>query len=204
MDTLTKSVRDSVDAVKILKDIYKDVVRTDREFEFYAGDGNPNLLAVTEILLVFCLGWDDEGSPPSYVQGMSDIVAPMYMTLEHSALAIACFNSNVERLVAYFDGGSGMHDLLEQLRRLTAHYLPELYEIYEAHDMVNFFFCYRWMLLDFKREFPLTDALAIWETIWCKHRTNSFHLFVAMAIMRVYVRVLFGRVHGFVLGRMFG
>eukprot|EP00041_Stephanoeca_diplocostata_P034220 m.1152298 g.1152298 ORF g.1152298 m.1152298 type:complete len:1204 (+) comp24482_c0_seq2:223-3834(+) len=186
MDILTKSVRESEEAVKILKDVYKDVVRTDREFEFYAGDGNPNLLAVSEILLVFCLGWDDDVPPPSYVQGMSDIVAPMYMTLEHCALAIACFHSNVERLVAYFDGGSGMHDLLEQLRRLTAHYLPELYRIYEAHDMVNFFFCYRWMLLDFKREFPLTDALAIWETIWCKHRTNSFHLFVAMAIMKVY------------------
>lgn len=42
------------------------------------------------------------------------------------------------------------------------------------------------MLLDFKREFPLTDALAIWETVWCAHRTKCFHLFVALAIMKVY------------------
>jgi hypothetical protein len=34
---------------------------------------------------------------------------------------------------------------------------------------------HRWMLLDFKREFPLTDALAIWETVWCGHRIDGSH-----------------------------
>lgn len=44
----------------------------------------------------------------------------------------------------------------------------------------------RWILLCFKREFPETDALRIWEACWAHYQTDYFHLFVCLAIICVY------------------
>jgi hypothetical protein len=149
--------------------------------KYFAGDTNPNLLVLTDILVTICL--ENEDVP--YVQGMSDILAPMLMILDGEAIAYACFKSNLVRLLPYFDGGPGMSALLENVRKLTEHFFPFFYSKLCEQDMVNMFFCYRWMLLDFKREFELNNVMRVWETIWCRHRTDRFHLFVALAIMKV-------------------
>ena len=47
-------------------------------------------------------------------------------------------------------------------------------------------FVHRWILLFFKREFPESDALHIWEACWSKYRTSFFHLFVCAAIVSIY------------------
>lgn len=53
--------------------IEKDVKRTDRTQEYFAGDDNPNLSVLQDILMTYVMYNFDLG----YVQGMSDLLAPI-------------------------------------------------------------------------------------------------------------------------------
>lgn len=53
--------------------IEKDVKRTDRTQEYFAGDENPNLGILQDILMTYVMYNFDLG----YVQGMSDLLAPI-------------------------------------------------------------------------------------------------------------------------------
>ncbi|KOB77648.1 TBC1 domain family member 15 [Operophtera brumata] len=57
----------------------KDVNRTDRTHPFYAGDNNPNLIVLEDILMTYVMYNFDLG----YVQGMSDILAPLLLLLNN-------------------------------------------------------------------------------------------------------------------------
>lgn len=67
--------------------IQKDVKRTDRTHEFFAGDDNPNLEALYEILMTYVMYNFDLG----YVQGMSDLLAPLLYILRNERDAFWCF-----------------------------------------------------------------------------------------------------------------
>jgi hypothetical protein len=45
---------------------------------------------------------------------------------------------------------------------------PELQAHFASIDAGELIFCHRWMLLSFRREFPLADALRVFE-ILCSH-----------------------------------
>ncbi|KAH9631166.1 hypothetical protein HF086_006744 [Spodoptera exigua] len=69
----------------------------------------------------------------------------------------------------------------------------ELYELMHAHgDYTHFYFCYRWFLLDFKRELLYQDVFAAWELIWAARHVASEHmvLFIALALLETYRDVI--------------
>jgi len=49
--------------------------------------------------------------------------------------------------------------------------------------MLNLFFCFRWLLIMFKREFSLPEIMLLWEVIWACPFTPKFHLFFSIAIL---------------------
>jgi small G protein signaling modulator 1 len=68
-----------------------------------------------------------------------------------------------------------------------------MYDLMHAHgDYTHFYFCYRWFLLDFKRELIYADVFSVWEIIWAaKHVASShFVLFLALALLEMYRDVI--------------
>lgn len=55
--------------------------------------------------------------------------------------------------------------------------------ITEKAEGLNLFFCFRWVLIAFKREFPFDEVLRLWEVLWTDYYSSQFLLFVAFAIL---------------------
>lgn len=76
--------------------IRKDVDRTDRTYEFYAGNDNPNISTLHDILMTFVMYNFDLG----YVQGMSDLLSPILYVLRDEVDAFWCFVGFMDRVVS--------------------------------------------------------------------------------------------------------
>ena len=48
----------------------------------------------------------------------------------------------------------------------------------------------RWILIAFKREFSFEDVLRLWEVLWTDYYSNSFVLFVALAVLESHRDVI--------------
>jgi len=72
---------------EVARKILKDVPRTDQNEEFYAGENNPRVNEMREVLLSYAFYDPDLG----YVQGMSDLLSPILCIMEHDADAFWCF-----------------------------------------------------------------------------------------------------------------
>lgn len=144
--------------------IRKDVVRTDKACSYFdVGEDHPHIDSLFNILMTYAVGNPDV----SYVQGMSDLASPLLVVLDDEALAYTCFYSLMYRTKSHFllDSKSmslKFEHLALLLQRTDAEFYKYLVDI-GAEDM---FFCYRWLLLDLKREFQFSDSLGVMEVIW--------------------------------------
>ncbi|XP_059152380.1 TBC1 domain family member 15-like isoform X2 [Physella acuta] len=160
--------------------IDKDVMRTDRTHKFFSGDKNPNLQVLYDILMTYCMYNFDLG----YVQGMSDILAPILVVMENEVDAFWCFAGAMERVCHNFEmDQNGMKVQLSQIHKLMQVYDPELCAYLESHDSGNFYFCFRWILILFKREFHFHEIQRLWEVIWTDRPCANFHLIISLAIL---------------------
>ena len=64
----------------------------------------------------------------------------------------------------------------------------------EAHlvsvNASHMYFCYRWFLLLFKREFDYAGVFRVWEAIWSGCGGPQFHVYIAYAILDIYRDVI--------------
>lgn len=120
-----------------------------------------------------------------YVQGMSDLCAPLYVVMgSDEELTFWCFVEVMNRMIQNFlRDQSGMKKQLSTLQELISVMDPDLYRHLEKTDGLNLFFCFRWILIAFKREFPFDDVLRLWEVLWTDYYSNEFVIFVALAIL---------------------
>lgn len=144
-----------------------------------------------------------------YVQGMSDLLAPIYAVMQDDAVAFWAFVGFMERMVYssykkniqkppltshqernFLRDQSGMRAQLLTLDHLVQLMDPQLYLHLRSADSTNFFFFFRMLLVWYKREFEWSDILRLWETLWTNYYSSSFHLFIALAILEKHRDVI--------------
>lgn len=91
---------------------------------------------------------------------MSDLLSPILYVMSNEADAFWCFVSFMESMGKNFDlDQGGMKKQLQQLIELEKAVDPEMYSYLVAKDSGNFYFCFRWLLIWFKREFSFEDIM---------------------------------------------
>ncbi|KAA3468350.1 TBC1 domain family member 15-like isoform X2 [Gossypium australe] len=163
--------------------IEKDVVRTDRSLSFYDGDDNPNVNLLRDILLTYSFYNFDLG----YCQGMSDLLSPILFVMEDESESFWCFVALMECLGPNFNRDqSGMHSQLFALSKLVELLDNPLHNYFKQNDCLNYFFCFRWMLIQFKRELEYEKTMRLWEVLWTHYLSEHLHLYVSVAILKRY------------------
>ncbi|XP_010787587.1 TBC1 domain family member 25-like, partial [Notothenia coriiceps] len=103
----------------------------------------------------------------SYCQGMSDIASPILAVMDNEAHAFICFCGIMKRLEGNFrPDGKLMSVKFQHLKLLLQYSDPEFYSYLVSRGADDLFFCYRWLLLELKREFAFEDALRMLEVTW--------------------------------------
>jgi hypothetical protein len=175
---------DSRDCRHQLKNIAKDVVRTDRDHPLFSGEGNPVLKVMMDIIQTYCHlhpGFE-------YYQGMTDLLATTLIVTMDEAITFYCFCNQMDRLGNEFgNDGQAVDTKLQDLGAMTKVCHPEFYAYLQEREMHGMLFAYRWILLDFRREFTREEVFQLWETLWCQQRCKDFNLLVALAIIEMYI-----------------
>lgn len=133
-----------------------------------------------------------------YVQGMSDLLSPLYAVFQDDALAFWCFVHFMKRMSRNFvRSQAGMRAQLTTLDQLVQLLDPKLYLHLQKLDSTNFFFFFRMLLVWYKREFEWSDVLRLWESLWTEYYSSQFHIFIAVAILEKHRDVIMEHLRGF-------
>ncbi|PSN60211.1 hypothetical protein BS50DRAFT_506981 [Corynespora cassiicola Philippines] len=189
--------------------IEKDVHRTDRTIPIFMGEDIPHpdpdspfadvgtnvhLEQMKDMLLTY----NEYNKDLGYVQGMSDLLAPIYAVMQDDAVAFWGFVGFMERMERNFlRDQSGMRKQLLTLDHLVQLMDPKLYLHLQSADSTNFFFFFRMLLVWYKREFEWADVLRLWESLWTDYLSSNFHIFIALAILEKHRDVIMAHLKHF-------
>lgn len=96
----------------------------------------------------------------SYCQGMSDIASPLLVIMSDEAQSYVCFCAIMMRMKSNFMlDGIAMTQKFSHLSDGIKYYDMEFYNYLKMHQADDLLFCYRWLLLEMKREFAFEDSL---------------------------------------------
>ncbi|KAJ2442145.1 GTPase activating protein [Coemansia sp. RSA 2440] len=201
-----QELKETPDFIEQTSRIEKDVLRTDRTLPLFATDSgfgggdeanisehrlpgsSASLEKMKDILMTFHRY--DQGVL-GYVQGMSDLLAPIYSVYQDEPTTFWAFTAFMKRMRSHFlRDQSGMQDELSTMAQLVEIANPRLHKHLVQCDADNMFCCYRWLLIWFKREFGFEDVLRLWEVLWTDYLTDRFVLFVALAILQRHADVI--------------
>uniref|UniRef100_A0A7N8Y2P9 TBC1 domain family, member 17 n=1 Tax=Mastacembelus armatus TaxID=205130 RepID=A0A7N8Y2P9_9TELE len=172
----------------------RDVSRTDRHNTFFSGDDNPGLTLLHDVLMTYCMYNFDLG----YVQGMSDLLSPLLFVTQNEVESFWCLTGFMELVHQNFEESQeAMKEQLHQLSNLLRALDPELCHFLDSQDSGSLCFCFRWLLIWFKREFSFEDILILWEVLWTRLPCNNFHLLIACSILESQRGELIGSNHDF-------
>ncbi|KAL2371274.1 hypothetical protein RJ035_003232 [Blastomyces gilchristii] len=160
--------------------IGEDIPHPDPDSPFAESGTNVHMEQMKDMLLTY----NEYNRELGYVQGMSDLLAPIYAVMQDDAVAFWAFVGYMERMERNFlRDQSGMRTQLLTLDQLVQLMDPQLYLHLQSADSTNFFFFFRMFLVWYKREFEWVDVLRLWEALWTDYLSSNFHLFIALAIL---------------------
>ncbi|CAI5760465.1 unnamed protein product [Candida verbasci] len=174
--------------------IEKDINRTDRNLEIFKSNGhaegddefdvsnitNPHLYKMREILITY----NEYNENLGYVQGMSDLLSPLYVLIKDEYLVFYAFAHFMIRMERNFlRDQSGMKEQMVTLNKLLQFMIPDLYLHLEKCSSTDLFFMFRSLLVWFKREISFEQTISLWEVLFTNYYTSQFHLFIGLAIL---------------------
>jgi hypothetical protein len=77
-----------------LKNVAKDVIRTDRDHALFCGEANPTLMVMMDIIMTWC----HVHNKTDYYQGITDLLATLLIVTMDEAITYHCF---VQLMVGY-------------------------------------------------------------------------------------------------------
>lgn len=160
----------------------------DEEDEFdIANIRNPHLFKMREILLTY----NEYNVNLGYVQGMTDLLSPLYVKFQDESLAFWAFTKFMDRMERNFvRDQSGMKKQMLTLNELVQFMLPNLFKHLEVCESTDLFFFFRMLLVWFKREFEWDQCMLLWEVLWTDVYSSQFHLFFALSVLSDNERII--------------
>jgi TBC1 domain family member 15 len=119
-----------------------------------------------------------------YVQGMSDLLAPLMVVMQNEVESFWCFAGLMNKMESNFKMDQA--EIKEQLANLKIllEFIDSKFSAYLVeHDSANMYFCFRWILILFKREFTFQDIMKLWEILWTDMPCKNFHLLICISIL---------------------
>lgn len=116
---------------------------------------------------------------------MCDLLSPIYFILQDEELAFWAFANFMNRMERNFlRDQSGIRDQMMTLTDLCQLMLPKMSAHLAKCDSSNLFFCFRMLIVWFKREFEFEDVCSIWEVFLTDFYSSQFQLFFMLAVLQ--------------------
>eukprot|EP00180_Rhodochaete_pulchella_P004813 Plantae.Rhodophyta-Rhodochaete_pulchella.ctg9877.p2 GENE.Plantae.Rhodophyta-Rhodochaete_pulchella.ctg9877~~Plantae.Rhodophyta-Rhodochaete_pulchella.ctg9877.p2 ORF type:complete len:222 (-),score=40.82 Plantae.Rhodophyta-Rhodochaete_pulchella.ctg9877:681-1346(-) len=137
-----------------------------------------------------------------YCQGMSDMLTPILFALkdeEHcEVLSFWCFTKLMDRINANFrEDQSGIRAQLRNLARLMRLADRDLAAHFAQIDP-EYHSCFRWLLVQFKREIRFEDISRLWEVCWLDFvAERELHVYVAVGLLIMHRDVILAECDSF-------
>lgn len=148
---------------------------------------NPHLFKMREILLTY----NEHNVNLGYVQGMTDLLSPLYVKFQDESLTFWSFSKFMDRMERNFvRDQSGMKKQMLLLNELVQFMLPDLFKHLDKCESTDLFFFFRMLLVWFKREFEWDDVLRLWEILWTDLYSSQYHLFIALSVLSDNERII--------------
>jgi hypothetical protein len=133
-----------------------------------------------------------------FLIGMSDLLAPIMFVMNDEVDSFWCFEGLMNKMQSnFFMDQLGIKLQLENLQELIKFLDPFFYKYLEDNESSNMYFCFRWILILFKREFSYPDIFKLWEIIWTDLPCKNFHLIICCSILLLKKDVIIENKFGF-------
>lgn len=98
---------------------------------------------------------------------MSDLLSPLLFVMNDEGHAYVSFCALMSRLKSnFYPDGKAMTKKFEHLSQGLLFYDPEFYAYLKLRHADDLLYCYRWLLLEMKREFSFEDSCSALEVLW--------------------------------------
>ena len=174
-------------SMKDIKDIYKINIK-----ETHAD-------VIIRILIIYSIFSPDI----SYVQGMNEILAPIYYTFTFDkqygveenienieADVFWTFDSLMSKIKDSFNREKDHEDIgvsgkVERLKKMLYLVDIQLYEHFEKYNVEYYTFAFRWFILFFSQEFLMIDILRLWDYLFAHDDKYLNCYFVSLAVLEL-------------------
>eukprot|EP01105_Mastigella_eilhardi_P020841 TRINITY_DN4_c0_g2_i3.p1 TRINITY_DN4_c0_g2~~TRINITY_DN4_c0_g2_i3.p1 ORF type:complete len:414 (-),score=102.88 TRINITY_DN4_c0_g2_i3:13-1218(-) len=191
----------------LMDEINKDVTRTFPDLHFYSGKSGTNTIhyeGLRHALFIFA-----KLNPGiRYVQGMNEIIAPLYYVFATSESAecvenaeadtFFCFTNLMSEIRDHFiktldTSDLGVTHTIFKLDGLLKRLDPQLWQNLHAKQIHPQFYGFRWITLLMSQEFTLPDTLRLWDSFFSdSHRFHFLLFFCCAMILHAKEKLLVG------------